>query len=526
MTYTRKDLWKLPSGWNDTLLWYARAITKMQERAITDTSSWRYLAAIHGFDENIWREFGYLGPEEPLPTNTHGQWRQCQHQSWYFLPWHRGYLTAFETAVRATIEGLPGQPPSDWALPYWDYSSSNNQVRTLPSPFTDPTTPDGEPNPLFSGRRFGIDGDGKIELDPADVALNALDEPDFFGSGTGGGTGFGGPETGFSHFGDQSANGQLESRPHNGVHVLVGGWRQGTDPNDPLNLGLMTNPDTAGLDPIFWLHHANIDRLWETWRARSPQHANPADNAWLTGPSPRHFVMPMPGNQTWTYAAKDVLDTRAAPLNYVYEDLLETQAGAPSAVHVVRATPEAVSVATARRSAVAKRRAELMGANDSLVLLQGAHTETTVQLEPTVTNKLARRSASAAASVTGGAAAVPDRVYLNLENIRSSSDAAAFYVYVNLPDDADPARHSERLAGLVSLFGVRKASHADDAHAGNGINEVFDITHIIDSLQASDPAALDTLSVRFVPRSKKQVESGPQPEVSVGRVSVYREEQQ
>ena len=22
---------------------------------------------------------------------------------------------------------------------------------------------------------------------------------------------------------------------------------------------------TAGLDPVFWMHHANIDRLWETY---------------------------------------------------------------------------------------------------------------------------------------------------------------------------------------------------------------------------------------------------------------------
>ena len=28
------------------------------------------------------------------------------------------------------------------------------------------------------------------------------------------------------------------------------------------------NPDTAALDPIFWLHHANIDRLWSVWIAR------------------------------------------------------------------------------------------------------------------------------------------------------------------------------------------------------------------------------------------------------------------
>jgi tyrosinase len=44
---------------------------------------------------------------------------------------------------------------------------------------------------------------------------------------------------------------------HNGVHLWVGGIvgeRQGTmDLNTSLN------------DPVFWLHHANVDRLWQAW---------------------------------------------------------------------------------------------------------------------------------------------------------------------------------------------------------------------------------------------------------------------
>jgi hypothetical protein len=47
----------------------------------------------------------------------------------------------------------------------------------------------------------------------------------------------------------------LEEEPHNLVHGNIGG---GT--------GLMRSTTVAGRDPIFWLHHANIDRLWEVWR--------------------------------------------------------------------------------------------------------------------------------------------------------------------------------------------------------------------------------------------------------------------
>ena len=44
----------------------------------------------------------------------------------------------------------------------------------------------------------------------------------------------------------------------------------------------MSDPDTAALDPIFWLHHSNIDRLWEVWTHRDPTFTDPTDAAWLT----------------------------------------------------------------------------------------------------------------------------------------------------------------------------------------------------------------------------------------------------
>jgi tyrosinase len=41
---------------------------------------------------------------------------------------------------------------------------------------------------------------------------------------------------------------------HNGVHDWVG--------------GTMSDLLTAPADPIFWMHHANIDRLWWEWQQR------------------------------------------------------------------------------------------------------------------------------------------------------------------------------------------------------------------------------------------------------------------
>jgi tyrosinase len=43
----------------------------------------------------------------------------------------------------------------------------------------------------------------------------------------------------------------------------------------------MTDPRWAALDPIFRLHHANIDRLWNRWLELGDGRTNPSDVAWL-----------------------------------------------------------------------------------------------------------------------------------------------------------------------------------------------------------------------------------------------------
>ena len=74
----------------------------------------------------------------PDAANVKRFWKQCQHGSWYFLPWHRGYLLAFEANIRAAVIKLGG--PADWALPYWNYFKPNENK--LPAAFA---SPGGEP---------------------------------------------------------------------------------------------------------------------------------------------------------------------------------------------------------------------------------------------------------------------------------------------------------------------------------------------------------------------------------------------
>src|SRR5262245_66460961 len=84
----------------------------------------------------------------------------------------------------------------------------------------------------------------------------------------------------------------------------------------------MSHPDTAGLEPIFWLHHANIDRLWEVWRQNPTTHVDPSKANWINGPASigeHAFILPMPGGQSLTYTPGQMSNLSA--LGYTYDDL-------------------------------------------------------------------------------------------------------------------------------------------------------------------------------------------------------------
>lgn len=136
----------------------------------------------------------------------------CPHGSPYFLSWHRGYLYYFEQQLRVAS----GDPTLN--LPYWDYFAYS----TMPAEFTDPSVS----NPLYRART-GSNVYNALTLSPfAPGVYN-------FQRGT-----------------TNAFEVSIETAPHNPVHDLIGGV-----------MSTMQSP----LDPIFFLHHANIDRLTHAW---------------------------------------------------------------------------------------------------------------------------------------------------------------------------------------------------------------------------------------------------------------------
>ncbi|MDP8930979.1 MAG: tyrosinase family protein, partial [Actinomycetota bacterium] len=380
ITFVRRDIWSLETSniWDPVTLAYARAVREMQARPATDPTSWAWQAAMHGTYDSP--------PRGAL-------WNQCQHASWFFLPWHRMYLYWFEQIVRAAVVQQGGPP--DWALPYWNYSKGFPS-NTLPPAFRQPTMPDGSPNALFVAQRNPLPPpgiNGGAQLPPratshaiADNVINFSPPPS---------PGFGGGRSSAMQF--ENATGALENQPHNIIHGLVGGASR------PLcGGGLMSDPMCAARDPIFWLHHANIDHLWSHWIAMGGGRADPTDNAWLT----QQFTFYGPDGNTVTMACQEVRDT-VGQLDYRYDDEAPLVARRP--------TVPAQQLTAARGSAADH---ELLGASDGGTQLGGRATTLTVTLP---------RESRAALARAADDDHDPSRLRLDIEGVEVDEDPGVVY---------------------------------------------------------------------------------------------------
>jgi tyrosinase len=467
----RKSVWSLTPD-DMTLHWYARAVEALRQRPATDQTSWVYLAAIHNVRQGV-----------AMPPGAGRHWRQCQHQSWFFLPWHRGYLACFEAIVGATVEELGG--PADWALPYWDYSeplSRQPMARHIPPPFRNRTLPGGATNFLWAPRAQAPDGDFGF-TDEA-VSLDALDVATFTSAGLQ--PGFGGPNTGFNLGGGD--NGAVEDLPHNWIHGFLGG-----------ETGFMSFTTTAALDPIFWLHHCNLDRLWEVWRNKGDGRSSPTQAAWLTA---QRFSIPRSATDSFSFTSADMLDTTQILHGYRYDSV-------PPAVEPA-AEPVLEAVAMARQP-------DLVGASDGLAL-EGTVTRTDVPIRRELSERFTLESVA------------PVRVHLQLDAITGLGAPGNFRVLVG-PQGSEPSH----VAGQFSTFGLESASDPAAGHGKLGLTKTFDITHLAGplGLHRADRTRLEIAFERLplrptetepVPDGLESLAPPPAPaSIRIGRINLFFE---
>ncbi|MDB5470355.1 MAG: tyrosinase [Caulobacter sp.] len=264
-----------------------------------------------------------LPPEHPHNwfRNAFVHLMDCPHGNWWFYVWHRGFIGYFEE----TIRNLSGNP--EFALPYWDWtelpripeglfdgpltpasaafapttgnlniftnkmkpamkaywdnlsSAQRSQLikrgyKTFDLMWNDVTgySPSADAGisgnmayAITCGSRYlspdnpGFDAKTLDAVSPAKIAAG-LAPVDFYNEDNT--RSFTSSKTPSHNTAPSGATkfSVLEGFPHNKVHNCIGG----VGAVDPGPYGSMTN-FLSPVDPIFFMHHANMDRLWDVW---------------------------------------------------------------------------------------------------------------------------------------------------------------------------------------------------------------------------------------------------------------------
>ncbi|CAE6448973.1 unnamed protein product [Rhizoctonia solani] len=260
-TYVRKEWRELSSTEQAAFITALKCLGNTPHSTLTPTGFTSGIADINP-SSSRYDDFVYAH----MDTNVK------DHFTGLFLPWHRWYLTAFEKELR-NVCNYGGY------MPYWDWSLDSGNVTG--SPVFSPSTTNG----------FGSFGtapgyqvtDGAFRPSSAHTPLLTLSLatssprypfeeqvfpfeftlPDLYAYETFTPAkideivnGFVGDYVGFAaHMDGVRAQGM-----HNAAHLM-------TRPGD------LSNPSYSPNDPLFFLHHANLDRIWDKWQRKSSQNA-------------------------------------------------------------------------------------------------------------------------------------------------------------------------------------------------------------------------------------------------------------
>ncbi|HEX8255304.1 MAG TPA: tyrosinase family protein [Thermoanaerobaculia bacterium] len=248
-----------------------KALNTADPASVQFRQSWTYWANMHGYFgpqakngtvaafrkqyEMDGKEYdaAFAGVVDMTPPDAVATavWDQCQHGTDYFFPWHRLYLHYFEQVLQKAA----GDP--SLRLPYWDYTDTANLA--MPAEFTSPTYTNAQgqvvDNPLYEARRdkgWNVPP-GTEKLAAKDTNIDqTLDLTQLLNTVVNGKV---------TVKGYQPA---IEQRPHGYAHCAVMGCKA----------TVMGAVAYSANDPIFYIHHANIDRLWDCWMSIKG-HVNP-----------------------------------------------------------------------------------------------------------------------------------------------------------------------------------------------------------------------------------------------------------
>jgi len=226
-------------------------------------------------------------------VETHGKNSDRLHGGAVFLPWHRYFLTQYELQLQKVNPSI--------MLPYWNWPMDSQRPEASPiwesfgsngangcvtdGPFKDWKPAFREPNAQLGNCLVREWNDSELKRD----TIGAFDAPESINAILSQSNDF-----------DTMAK-FVEGRPHAIVHNNIGG-----------DMMSMFSPN----DPIFYMHHGMIDKLWADWQALKPEYQNSyggLNPGGATQASPQDAIPLYQGARV-----QDVFDTRTG-LCYYYD---------------------------------------------------------------------------------------------------------------------------------------------------------------------------------------------------------------
>ena len=173
-----------------------------------------------------------------------------------FLPWHREYLRRFERALQEIDASV--------SLPYWDWTVDRTPTASIWGPNFMGGNGTGASQQVANGPFAFSTGEWALTvLDPGDTtafltrafgAMGSLPTQQAVNTAKSV-VPYDSPPWNAGSNVNTSFRNRLEGVIHNPGHMWVGG-----------SMMAMSSPN----DPVFWLHHCNIDRLWAEWQTENP----------------------------------------------------------------------------------------------------------------------------------------------------------------------------------------------------------------------------------------------------------------
>ena len=415
------------------------AVGSMKERSAKtkhDPLGWHYWSAVHGTKEDI-------------PPDLDKIYNQCvhsdsEHVEDQFLSWHRAFLYYFEATLKRAAKQAGASVEIE--LPYWNWYSDP----VFPEIFTE----NSEENPLWHPGRVTEDLTGS-GLHRRMFTYNDMlsDTVSAFSVG-------------------------LEYNPHGAVHDIVGGD--------------MGDIDKAAKDPIFWLHHANIDRLWTAWMKGGSRTIPSLDSPWA--------------NTSWQFdeagelrqTAGAMLDSTKPPLDYQYDDetmpmveILVATGPQPTA-KIIEGKPSSININELKNLQGFKVSATQSASISSTNAIKLGNETVTVDL------KLPNQEATQIHNWAAGATSDIKSASLVLKDIEVAPGMGgfSFSILVSLPHEP---KASPVVVGQLGSFSLSVARHKQGDKGGKQ-TLIFPLSEILPAWGNVSPEALESgLRVTFEP---------------------------